>query len=149
MKLAIIYSSSKLSGKLTKLFTGCYAYHCGWVDEESDTFYDMHLIRRKRYWSEYSKGKEFILVSGFDKVSVDYLEHKLKSDENQYGVKDYILFGFRKIYHLIGKSTPNSKGIICSEMVNNDIWECHMVSKWLPTEAPPSPCDLSTEYIND
>ena len=48
MKLAIIYNEHKFSGKLTKFFTGSYAYHVAWVDEEAGFMYYIHLLFRRR-----------------------------------------------------------------------------------------------------
>jgi len=139
MKIAFIYSSRKLSGKLTKLFTGSYCYHVGFVDEDTDTFYDMHLIRRKRIWSSYSHGKDVVLIESPVFIHTDYLEDKLKTDTSTYGWIDYLLFGLRPLFHLFGQSTRNAGGIICSEMVYNDLFE-NGWSKFFPEV--PSPADL-------
>ncbi|MDO8294375.1 MAG: hypothetical protein Q7T29_16155 [Gallionella sp.] len=48
IKIAVIFNANKLSGRLTRLFTGCTAYHIAWVDDEAGKMYDMHLIRRRR-----------------------------------------------------------------------------------------------------
>ena len=145
MKLAIIFNERKLSGVLTRLFTGCYAYHALWVDEERGVMYDMHLIRRRREWPHYPE-EQVVLFDAPPGVTREYLEAKLTSDDNRYGVADYCLFLLRPLFHLVGKSTPNAAGVICSEMVNDDIWECEggdaVPTPWRPTDAPPSPCDL-------
>lgn len=141
MKIAIICNPNKLSGRLTRLFTGCTAYHVAWVDEEGGAMYDMNLLRRRRKWPYYPEG----LVLLFDAptaVTVAYLEAQLTSDENRYGITDYLLFALRPLYHLFGKSTRNAGGVICSEMVNNDIRACGGETPWRPNDAPPSPCDL-------
>lgn len=140
MKLAIIFNSEKFSGRLTKLFTGCYAYHSAWVDEEKGRMYDMHLIRRRRVWPHY--GSAEVLLFDVPEVTREYLEHKLETDAQTYGVWDYLLFGLRPIYHLFGFSTRNAGGVICSEMVNDDIWACGGQTPFRPGTAPPSPCDL-------
>jgi hypothetical protein len=139
VKLAIIFNEHKLSGKLTKFWTGCYAYHCVWVDEKYRQMYDMHWIRRRRSWPHYP---EYVLFDAPGNVTREYLEGMLDSDESWYGVRDYVLFLFRPVFHLFGKSTPNAKGVICSEMLNNDIWACGGQTPWEPDDAPPSPCDL-------
>jgi hypothetical protein len=141
MKLAIILNKRKLSGLLTKLVTGCYAYHVAWVCEETNTMYDMHLLRRKRPWPHYTGHNEVLLYDS-PEVTVHFLEEKLRSDESVYGVWDYILFGLRPLYHLFGKSTRNAGGTICSEMVNSDLWECGVETPWHPNDEPPSPCDI-------
>lgn len=141
MQLAVIFNAQKLSGRLTRLFTGCAAYHVAWVDEEAGLMYDMNLLRRRRKWPYYPQDR----VALFDApalVTRDYLEDKLTSDENRYGFTDYLLFALRLLYHLFGRSTRNAGGVICSEMVNDDIWACGGVTPWRPSDAPPSPCDL-------
>lgn len=141
MKLAIVFNDHKLSGWLTKIGTGCYAYHAFWVDEDAGLMYDMHLIRRRRIWPHYQEG-QVILFDAPANVTSKYLEDQLNSDENRYGVGDYILFLLRPFFHLFGKSTPNVGGLICSEMVNLDIWNCGGTTPWSVEVAPPSPCDL-------
>lgn len=147
--LAFIYSTDKLSGKLTKYFTGSYCYHVGWVVENPTTkepeFFDMNLLRRVRPWPYYSP--EHVKLVGVPvNITWDYLYGKLKSDDNVYGSIDYMLFGLRKLYHLFGKSTPNAKGVICSEMVYNDL----VANGWDKTFTEvPSPADLEKEFLND
>ncbi len=141
MKIAIILNTGNLSGKLTKFFTGCYAYHTAWVDENAGLMYDMNLLRRRRKWPHYPDAQVALFDSPTD-VTREYLEEKLTSDENRYGVLDYLMFALRWLYHLVGKSTRNAGGVICSEMVNNDIWACGGTTPWQPGDAPPSPCDI-------
>lgn len=140
MKLAIIFNADKLSGRLTKFWTGQPAYHCGWVDESTDTFYDMHAIRRKRYWTDYTYNKVYVLVD-FPEVTLEQLEHELKICEQMYGFVDYILFGLRPLFHLFGQSTRNAGGMICSEMVNVDAIKAGVETKWALDAPPPSPAD--------
>lgn len=140
MKLAVIFNSNKLSGKLTRFFTGCYAYHAAWVDEQAGVMYDMHLIRRRRTWPHYQAAE--VLLFDVPEVTRDYLERMLSTDDSTYGWIDYLLFGLRPIYHLFGRSTRNAGGIICSEMINNDLRACGVSTPWDEFDAPPSPCDL-------
>lgn len=141
MKLAIIFNAKKLSGKLTRIFTGLPFYHVGWVDEVGNTFYDMHFTRRKRYWSDYSDTKQYVLVD-FPEVKADWLEHQLKVCEQRYGFVDYILFGLRPIFHWFGQSTRNAGGMICSEMIALDATYCDVEHPWTDPDAPPpSPAD--------
>lgn len=141
VKIAVIFNANKLSGRLTRLFTGCSAYHVAWVDDEAGKMYDMHLLRRRRKWPYYPD-EQVLLFNAPAAVTVAYLEAQLTSDENHYGVTDYLLFALRPLYHLLGKSTRNAGGVLCSEMVNNDIWACGGVTPWAISDAPPSPCDL-------
>ena len=140
MKLAIILNDKKLSGLLTRIMTGCYAYHVAWVSDDTKTMYDMHFQRRRRHWPYYSKGQ--IMTFEFPQVTQDFQEHKLTTDEAVYGVIDYCLFLLRPVYHLFGKSTRNVGGVICSEMTNSDLIECGVETPWPADAPPPSPCDI-------
>jgi hypothetical protein len=141
MKLAIIKNEHKLSGKLTKFFTDSYAYHVAWVDEKDKVMYDMHLRRRRASWPRYNDSTS-ITFHDFPEVTRQYLEHQLTVDQNVYGVMDYILFGVRPLFHLVGKSTRNAGGVICSEMINIDLWNCGVQTPWRMSDAPPSPGDF-------
>lgn len=141
IKLAIIFNDHRLSGRLTKLFTGCYAYHAAWVDEDAGLMYDMHLIRRRRAWPHYPEA-QVALFEPPVMVSREWLEHRLTYDDATYGVLDYCLFALRPIFHLFGRSTRNAGGVICSEMINDDLRARGAATPWGPDEAPPSPCDL-------
>jgi hypothetical protein len=142
MQVAFIYGD-KLSSKLTRAFTGSTCYHVAFTDGRH--MWDMHLIRRRRVWPQYDPANVILrdLPHGVD-VTRDYLEHMLETDTNRYGVIDYIRFGFRPLYHLIGRSTPNAGGIICSEMVADDMqrggWTVHFPEV-------PSPADLEVVLL--
>ena len=135
MKIAFIYGK-KPSSTLTKIFTGSSCYHVGFTDGVK--FWDMHLIRRRRLWSTYAH-KQTVLIDTPVPITAEYLDHKLDTDEARYGIIDYLLFGLRPIYHLFGKSTRNVGGLICSEMVADDL-NAH---GWRYTfKEVPSPADL-------
>lgn len=140
MKLAIIFNDDKLSGRLTKFWTGCYAYHVAWVDEASSRMWDMNLIRRRRVWPHYPADQ--VLLFEAPGVTVEYLEAQLDTDDNKYGWMDYLLFSLRPLFHLFGRSTPNAGGVICSEMTNVDACACGWQTPWPPDGPPPSPCDF-------
>lgn len=141
MQVAIIFNAHKLSGKLTRLFTGCYAYHVAWVDEAGGKMWDMNLLRRRRVWPHYPP-EQVLLFDAPAQVTSGYLEQMLETDSNAYGWRDYLLFALRPLYHLFGRSTRNAGGVICSEMINNDIWACGGMTPWPVDGPPPSPCDL-------
>ena len=93
MKLAIIFNTKRLSSQLTKLFTGCYAYHVAWVDVENNVMYDMNLLRRRRPWPYYThKYAQVRIYEVPGNVTREFLENKLTSDESHYGYIDYLLF---------------------------------------------------------
>ncbi len=142
MKLAFIHAdpSEKFSARLTKLFTGSTAYHCGFVDESDGTFFDMAVMARKTYWPRYHPPVKWVVSYDTPMLTRAMCEDLLKAySDERYGYIDYILFGLRPIYHLFGKSTRNAGGLICSEMC----------AQWLmkagyqpPVNPIPSPADL-------
>jgi hypothetical protein len=143
MKIGIVFNQHKLSGWLTNLFTGCYAYHSFWVDEQNGVMYEMNLIRRRRHWPKYySNDAQVYLSKDFPEVTSKFMESKLTMDENRYGVVDYCLFMLRPLFHLFGKSTRNAGGVICSEMNVLDMLECGISLPWTKEDPPPSPCEL-------
>jgi len=129
MKIGFAYGKFP-SSLLTKLFTGSTCYHVFFVDEKHGLMYDMNLLRRKRLWPHYPEG-HYKLADCPVPVSSEYLELKLATDNSTYGWRDYLLFALRPIYHLFGKSTRNKDGVICSEMVYNDLvengWEQYFI----------------------
>jgi hypothetical protein len=142
MKLAVILGNPKknLMSRMTSIFTKCPAYHVAWVDLEENLMYDMSWLRRRRVWPQYIDQE--VVLYDFPIVTKEYLEHKLSTDNSDYGFVDFVLFALRPIYHLFGKSTRNASGVICSEMVNNDIIACGGTTPFDPVNAPPSPCDI-------
>jgi hypothetical protein len=137
MKIALIYGNN-FPSKLTKLFTGSKCYHIGWVDEENSKFYDMNLLRRRKVWPCYPP-ERVILVDSPVEVTSKFLEDQLDIDEQHYGIFDYLLFIIRPVYHFFGTSTRNAGGVICSEMIENDL----MANGWKsPFVEVPSPGDF-------
>ncbi len=140
MHLAIIFNKTSISGRLTKFFTGCYAYHTAWVDLNAKLVYDMQLTRRRRHWPQYDE--DSVLLFDFPQVTIEYQEEQLSTDTNAYGFVDYLLFGLRPLFHLFGRSTRNAGGVICSEMCNKDLIACGVETPFQISSAPPSPCDI-------
>lgn len=143
-KIVFFLKPDSFKGWLMKAFTGCYSYHCGILMEDTQVFYDMYWMRRRRPWGEvlHTLGHEKAVYKIFDspvEITEKYLVDQILNANTHYGVLDYLQFGFRWVYHLIGKATPNAKGTICSEMINNDL----IVHNWHVTYTEvPSPCDL-------
>ncbi len=141
MKIAFIYGKQP-SSALTKLFTGSECYHVGFTDGAH--FWDMNLIRRRRLWPGLYPETHVRLADCPVDVTAEYLEHRLDTDEATYGWKDYMLFAFRPLYHLFGQSTRNAGGVICSEMVYNDL----KANGWpVVFEEVPSPADLERKLL--
>ncbi len=138
MKIGFAYGR-KPSSILTKIFTGSTCYHVFFVDESIGKMYDMHLIRRRRAWPHYPADRQIILVDCPVDVPFGYLEGMLDTDEATYGWRDYLLFALRPIYHLFGRSTRNAGGVICSEMVADDLIACGWRVRFPEV---PSPADL-------
>lgn len=140
MKIAFVYGK-RPAATLTKIFTGSTCYHVGFTD--GVRFWDMHLIRRRRLWPAYHAYR-VVLADCPVAVTAEYLDHRLDTDDATYGWRDYLLFALRPIYHFFGKSTRNVGGVICSEMVANDLnafgWPVRF-------HEVPSPSDLEVAIL--
>ena len=142
MKLAVFSDSGSLLGKLCKFFTGCYAYHTAWVDEDLGLIYDRSFLFRRREWPRIKHKKATVHLFDFPNVTQAYLEEQLTKDGTRYGVVDFVLFAVRKFYHVIGRPTRNAGGKICSDEQNEHLRGCGYETPWPLDLAPPSPCDL-------
>lgn len=135
MKVAFVYGKQP-SSTLTKFFTGSTCYHVGFTD--GVRFWDMNLIRRRRLWPLYPEAR-VRLADCPVAIDAEYLDRMLDTDDNHYGWLDYAMFALRPLYHLFGQSTRNARGVICSEMVADDL----RVNGWTVLFAEvPSPADL-------
>ena len=133
--IAIISNPKKLSGRLTRFFTGSPAYHIGFVDTEHGKFYDQNLLFRRRLWPHYGdQGVKLYKCPVL--VSRDDLEGELDTREDWYGVLDYLFFGLRK---MVPSATHSFKGAICSEVVEEILKKCGWQSPFLNV---PSPADF-------
>lgn len=141
MKLAFIYGKQP-SATLTRLFTGSACYHVGLTDGRH--FWDMHLIRRRRLWAGLYPAERVLLAECPVDVPREFLEQRLDTDTAVYGVLDYLLFALRPLYHLIGSSTRNMGGVICSEMVAADLAACGWEQRFVEV---PSPADLELAVL--
>lgn len=136
MQVVFIYGKP-ISSALTKFFTGSTCYHVGFTDGVK--FWDMHKIRRRRLWPNLYPASRCLLADCPVTVTADDLDMMLDTDTSTYGYVDYLLFGLRWFYHLVGKSTRNAGGVICSEMVAGDL----ILNGWRQRFAEvPAPADL-------
>lgn len=140
MQVVFIYSKP-ISSALTKFFTGSSCYHVGFTD--GIKFWDMNLIRRRRLWPLYPP--EHVMLADCPVViTAAYLDQQLDTDDANYGMVDYLLFGLRWFYHLVGRSTRNAGGVICSELVANDL----AANGWTVVFGEvPSPADLELAIL--
>ena len=141
MKVVFIYGKP-ISSALTKLFTGSSCYHVGFTDGVK--FWDMHKIRRRRLWDGLYTASRYLLADCPVPVTAEYLDHKLDTDGSTYGYVDYVLFGLRWFYHLVGKSTRNAGGVICSEMLAGDLNDNGWPARFAEV---PSPADLELAIL--
>jgi hypothetical protein len=142
VKIVIITSESKFSGKMTKFWTNSFAYHIGFVDLETDTFYDMFWIPRKSFWSSHKYDNYQLYDCDLTVANCEYFL-KFDSTTQVYSFWDYALFGIRGILHFFGKNTTNAGGWICSEMVNVWLWRGRKyATPFNPDIEPPSPADF-------
>lgn len=141
MKIVFIYGN-RVSSKLTKFFTGSTCYHVAFTDGVK--FWDMNLIRRRRIWAGLYPPEHVILVEAPVNITAEYLDLQLDTDGATYGMLDYLLFGLRWFYHLVGRSTRNAGGVICSELVANDL----AANGWIVVFGEvPSPADLELAIL--
>jgi len=143
MRIAFISSRDKLSGKITRFFTGSYCYHVGFTD--GIYFWDMHLLARRRYWWGLYPTQSFRLVDTPVEVSAECLDDFMTRSNDVYSITDYLLFALRPIYHLFGKSTRNRDGMICSELVADVLIDNGWEVKF---DEVPSPADLERLLVN-
>lgn len=152
MKIALMYSDTKFSARLTRFFAGTNDYHIAFVSDDLKSMWDQHWLFRREDWQQYSEGKHFDLFPCPFPVTAEELDAEVFEDvryfcgkkpwiEVLYGWRDYIAFALRPIYHALGKSTPNFGGVVCSGRVR-DIGARH---GWLelgsPQDAEPSPSE--------
>jgi hypothetical protein len=152
VKIFVVFNHDYFLGKLTKFFTGCYAYHAGFVVPESDAIYDMGWLWRKIKYSGKYTDKQIVLFDLPEGVTIteqDLMDEVIRGVEefsdNQfnnsfYGFMDYAGFLLRPIYHLFGKPTRNFGGKICTEKMN-DILVAHGWKDSPFNLEVPSPCD--------
>ena len=147
---AFIHGDAKsfMPAFLTKLFTKSECFHCGFVDLSDNTLIDMNLLPRKTNWPCYVKpcyATLYPVTSMF--LNRSFLEYCLKyRSRTVYGFMDYLMFGFRWFYKLIGRPVPDSKGDICTAMVVN--WANASGFYQIPSNKIYSPGELE-EYIRD
>lgn len=141
MKIVFIYGN-RFNSRLTRFFTGSTCYHVGFTDGVK--FWDMHKIRRRRLWDGMYPPARYLLADCPAPVTAEYLDHQLDTDNSTYGYVDYLLFGLRWFYHLVGKSTRNAGGVICSEMVASDLAACGWRKRFYEV---PSPADLELSIL--
>jgi hypothetical protein len=144
MKVAFITRKDPgfIPGLIVKWLTGCGAYHVGFYSEDSEYFYDMNMMRRRILWDNYFNPNT-MNVEMFDCTVLEkYLQDNILDRHESYGFMDYISFLFRKL----GFKVRNRSGLICSEMVNNDLLLYQNQTPWPKEGPPPSPCDLLRWY---
>lgn len=150
------YNNKSIPGKVVKFLTGSYAYHMGFYVPGSDNIYDMNLLFRKlpNGLSRLTPGLTVMMPCPV-LITEDMLKQAVFDGVNEfcsggpanatYGFKDYLAFFFRGVYKYFGNPTPNFKGKICSEKVNDILVE-HGWSSPFTTEVP-SPADFA-RYFN-
>lgn len=156
LDIVFIHNRNKLSGKLTKLFTGSYIYHVGFVTEDREYLYDMNLMHRSVLFKDHYNPESVLVVDCPVPITEDEILRRIAQLNGEASVRnpfysflDYCGFALRPIYHFFGKSTPNFGGDICSEWVNNELTENGWKSTYKHTDIP-SPTDLYqqlTDYM--
>ena len=141
VKIVFVYGKQP-SSTLTMLATGSTCYHVGFTDGHH--FWDMNLIRRRRLWVGLYPESHVILKDAPAPITAEYLNWKLDTDDSRYGYLDYALFAVRWLYHLFGQSTRNCGGVICSELVADDL----QANVWpVRFKEVPAPADLELAIL--
>ena len=137
IQIAIISNPKKLSGRLTKFFAGSPAFHIAFVDVELGKMWDMNIIFRRRLWPHYPADAVTMYRCPV-RITAGDLDYWLDTDEDWYGVLDYLAFGIRKMFP---RFKGSYKGAICSEKVEQIL----KVNGWSsPFVNVPSPTDFET-----
>lgn len=144
MRVAILFANprKKWTAALARMFTGTYAFHCGFYDPTAREFYDISVVPRRVSWDHYRR--PWIDAFAFDvDVTREQIEAFMREDAREtYSFGDYALFAIRPFFRLFGREAPNSGGVICSELVNNWLWRAGVRTPFDPADSPPSPTDL-------
>ena len=146
-KIVFIINKRKLFGILTRIFTGCYCYHCGILI--NNYFYDVSLIRRRTKWTpeSYPDAKVIVFDSPVE-IDENILIEKILDKNTIYGLFNYLLYGIKPIARFFKIPIKNMGGIICSSQVNEDLIDSGWKSPWPIEKHPPSPCVLLSYFIN-
>lgn len=139
--IAIISNEKKLTGRLTKFFAGSPAYHIAFVDLDNNRMYDMNLLFRRRIWPHYPE-KDTKLYQCPVELTKEDLEARLETDEDWYGVLDYVAFAWRKVFK--DSKVPSFKGAVCSEKIADILTSKGWVS---PFKNVPSPSDFEKVLV--
>lgn len=141
-KIIVFSNKKKLAGILCNIFTGGPEHHIGFMI--NDNIYDMFLMRRKTKLDHWKRRGQFIYI--FDspvEISEEYFVNKILNDNVEYGFLDYIAFTYRWFFKiLLKKKLKDKSGLICSEMVNEDLIDNGFVTKFKKNDFPPSPHDM-------
>jgi len=152
MKTQIVFVINKriFNGKLTRFFTGCYCYHVGILIDGN--FYDIAPFkgrRVKKYEPQHYENDEHIIFDSLVNIKEEMLIDKIINLNIHYGYLDYFLFLFKPLIRIFPKfKLINPRGEICSEQVNNDLFESGMRTPWHPSDHPPSPCTMLEYFFN-
>lgn len=144
----------KFLTRLSRIFSGSNIYHVGFLSDDGETAYDMSLLKRAFKIQDYSPDSIILLKIPMylsePKILMEiaYTNGELSTRSTFYGIWDYLAFAIRPLYHILGKSTPNFRGVICSEWVNNKIVEAQGDNGFKLSDCPPSPTDLYISISN-
>lgn len=139
-QLRIVFFKNKPLFKfLSRIFTGCKYHHIGFI--KNGYLYDMNWMRRRVEWEPEKFGAHYIMDAPVD-IPEHYFYNKILNNNPSYGFADYFLFLVRPILKRFRIIPHNKDGIICSEMVNDDLVLHGWHSPFRSRKAPPSPCDI-------
>lgn len=144
MQVAILFANprKRWTAALARVFTGTYAFHCGFFDPQTRDFFDISVRPRRVAWDEYAK--PWMNAYAFDvALTREQCEAFLAQDEREkYSRTDYALFALRPFFRLFGREAKNTGGVICSELVNSWLIRGGVKTPFSARIGPPSPTDL-------
>lgn len=148
VKLVFFHSRRNLLGKLTRLFTGSYIYHCG-ILVDSSILLDMYLTPRARLYQSILNDTsnhtvEIELPESVDKSKVLAYFLQTSAKGTLYSITDYMLFAIRPLLDKLSLTAVNTAGLICSEWANECIAyaSSYKVVLYPLHKGPPSPNHL-------
>lgn len=146
-KIVFIINKRKIFGILTRIFTGCYCYHCGIL--MNGYFYDVSWIRRRSPWHpDLYKDAQIVMFNSPVEIDENLLIEKILNRDTAYGFINYFLYGIKPVARLFRIVVPNMGGVICSEQVNEDLIDSGWKSPWPIEIHPPSPCKMLNFFLN-
>lgn len=141
IQIAIICDKSRFSAILQRVGVwlgkqlDCpeYPYHAAFYDDQTDTYYDMHVRFRKAPPGSWKNKTKYFFAPP---VPIERSELEWHVGKHLYGFLDVLFYVPAKWFGL------NLPGDHCSEIINDILRDCGARTPWRFYADPPSPCEL-------